>query len=180
MPVMPTHPIDPPQPFFGGPAAGEMSLRRPTTWLVASERRWAPLVLRLTLALVFFPHGAQKAFGWFGGHGWNGTMAFFTQQQHLPSWLAALIILVETLGPVLLVLGWASRLVAIGLIGVMIGAIVLVHLPFGFFMNWTGTQAGEGYEFHLLAIGAAVALLIAGSGAWSIDRVIAKRLGHRA
>jgi putative oxidoreductase len=58
----------------------------------------------------------------------------------------------------------------------MLGAITMVHLPHGFFMNWGGQQQGEGYEYHLLVIGIAAALLITGGGRWSVDRVVAETI----
>jgi putative oxidoreductase len=58
----------------------------------------------------------------------------------------------------------------------MMGAIFMVHLPYGFFMNWFGKQAGEGFEYHLLVIGMSIALMIAGAGRWSVDGLIAGRL----
>ena len=62
---------------------------------------------------------------------------------------------------------------ALGIAVVMLVAI-LVHRQHGFFMNWLGTQEGEGVEYHLLALGAAVALIVDGAGAWSIDALIAR------
>lgn len=137
---------------------------------------WSPLALRATLAVVMFPHGAQKALGWFGGFGFEGTMAFFTQKIGLPAPLALLAIATEFLGPILLLAGVAARLVAAGFVAIMVGAIVTTHLPNGFFMNWFGNQAGEGYEYHLLVIGMALALIAGGAGRLSLDRVLARRL----
>lgn len=131
-------------------------------------------MLRATLALMMFPHGAQKALGWFGGYGWSGTMGFLTEQIGMPSAAAALVILLELLGPVLLLLGLGTRAVALGFVGLMLGAIVTVHAQFGFFMNWSGTQSGEGFELHLLVIGAAAALVLTGGGRWSFDGRLAR------
>lgn len=131
---------------------------------------YAAPALRLTLAAVMFPHGAQKALGWFGGYGWTGTMGFLTGTAHLPSPVAAGVILLEFLGPVLLALGLFTRWVALGFIGLMAGAIATVHAPNGFFMNWGGTQAGEGFEYHLLVIGIGAALVLLGGGPLSLDR----------
>ena len=82
----------------------------------------AALVARLTLALVMFPHGMQKLAGWFGGHGFDGTMGFFTQSLGIPAALAVLAILTEVLAPVALALGLVGRAAALGIVGVMIGA----------------------------------------------------------
>jgi putative oxidoreductase len=127
-------------------------------------------VLRLTLAVVMFPHGAQKLLGWFGGYGFEGTMGFLTGGIGLPVVLAALVIGIEFFAPIALAVGFLSRAAALGIAAVMMGAVVTTHLPFGFFMNWSGAQGGEGFEFHLLVLGMAAALMIRGSGALSVDR----------
>ena len=137
---------------------------------------WAAFVARLTLAVTFFPHGAQKALGWFGGYGFAGTMGFFTGQMHLPAILAALAIAAEFLGSLGLFVGLGTRLAALGLAVNMLVAIFLVHAPNGFFMNWTGQQKGEGVEYHLLVVGLALVLMIAGGGRLSLDRLLAARL----
>lgn len=147
--------------------------------LFATDRSLAPFVLRTALALVMLPHGAQKALGWFGGYGWSGTMGFLTGTIGMPSIAAAGVILLEFLGPLLLLAGVATRAVALGFAGIMLGAITTVHGTHGFFMNWAGAQQGEGYEYHLLVIGMAVALVVAGGGRWSIDRRLAARSGGR-
>ena len=127
------------------------------------------------LAVVIFPHGAQKVLGWFGGYGWDGTMGYLTGTIGLPTALAALVILIEFLGPIALLLGFCTRFAALGIVAVMVGAVQTVHRANGFFMNWTGKQGGEGYEYHLLAIGIALALILLGGGALSVDRKLAPR-----
>lgn len=141
-----------------------------------TDESWAALILRLTLGLVMFPHGAQKLLGWYGGFGFSGTMGFFTETIHLPWLIAFLVIIGESFGSVALLLGLLTRFTAASLIVIMVGAIVTTHLPHGFFMNWFGKQAGEGYEYHLLVIGIGLALLITGAGKWSVDRLIAARV----
>ena len=131
-------------------------------------------LLRVTLALVMFPHGAQKALGWFGGAGPAGTIAGFEQGMGIAAPLAVLAIAVEFLAPLALLLGVGTRLAALALAGQMVVAASF-HRANGFFMNWSGTQAGEGFEYHLLYIGAALALVIAGGGAWSLDRALSGR-----
>jgi len=128
------------------------------------------LILRLTLGIVFFPHGAQKMLGWFGGYGFSGTMAGMTKMG-LPAVIVFLVILIEFFGSLALILGFLSRLAAIGIGIVMLGAIFTVHLHNGFFMNWSQQAGkGEGFEYHLLVLGIVLALLVTGSGHWSIDR----------
>ncbi len=133
---------------------------------------YAATVSRLFLAAVFFPHGAQKVLGWFGGHGFAGTMGSFTQQMGIPAFFAFLAIMAEFAGPIALVLGLFSRIAAFGIAVNMGVAIAMVHYHNGFFMNWSGSQAGEGFEYHLLAIAVAIAVIIRGGGAFSVDSKI--------
>ena len=129
---------------------------------------------RLVLGIVFFAHGAQKVLGWFGGYGYNGTMGFFTKQMGIPAPLAFLASAAEFLGGLGLIFGLLGRLAAFGIISNMVVAIVMVHGQFGLFMNWAGNQKGEGFEYHLLAIALGLAILIKGSGAYSLDAVISE------
>ena len=136
-------------------------------------------VLRLVLGIVFFAHGAQKVFGWFGGYGFSATLQGMSGMG-LPKVVVLLVIATEFVGALLLIFGALTRLAALGIIGEMIGAVLMVHLPNGFFMNWTGNQKGEGFEYHLLAIAIAVALLIRGGGAYSVDGALTQtRTGMR-
>jgi putative oxidoreductase len=132
------------------------------------------LIARLTLGLVMFPHGAQKALGWFGGYGYTGTMGFFTGMMHIPPALAFLAIMAEFLGSLGLIVGLFSRIAAFGIAVNMVVAILTVHAANGFFMNWYGKQSGEGFEYHLLAIGLALIVLIQGGGSLSLDRAISR------
>ncbi len=145
--------------------------------LVQTEDDIGMLIVRLALGAVIFPHGAQKLLGWFGGHGFAGTMQFFTSQMGLPAVVVFLVILAESFGALALIVGFLGRVGAFGVLCVMTGAIFMVHLQHGFFMNWYGNQKGEGYEYHLLAIGMALAVLIKGSGALSVDRSLSDK--HR-
>lgn len=131
------------------------------------------LILRIMLGIVMFPHGAQKVVGWFGGQGFSATMDLFTQQMGIPAFVAFLVFMAEFLGSIGLVVGFLTRIAAFGILCNMIGAIILVHWKVGFFMNWFGTLQGEGFEYHLLAIAMALALVIGGGGKASIDRYIA-------
>ena len=151
------------------------SLPGPVHRLFATRADAAATILRLTLAAAMFPHGAQKLLGWFGGYGWSGTMGFFTDKVGLPAPLAGFIILLEFFGPLLLVAGFATRLVGLGFIALMIGAVVKGgHYANGFFMNWYGNQPGEGIEYHLLVVGIALALVVRGAGSLSVDRFITR------
>jgi putative oxidoreductase len=121
------------------------------------------------------PHGLQKTLGLFGGPGFSGTMGMFTSQG-MPALLAFLVILSESLGSLGLIVGLLTRVAAFGCAAVMLGAIGMVHWPNGFFMNWSGKQAGEGFEYHILALGVALALLIGGGGKASMDRGLAESM----
>jgi putative oxidoreductase len=138
--------------------------------LMATSNGYALTVPRLLLGIVFFAHGAQKMLGWFGGSGFSGTMGFFTGQLHIPGPLAFLAIAAEFFGGLGLLVGLLTRLAASGILVVMLVAVGTVHYHNGFFMNWSGDQKGEGFEYHLLAIAIALALMIGGGGALSIDR----------
>ena len=133
----------------------------------------AAFIARITLGIVILPHGLQILLGLFGGAGFSGTVEFFVSSG-LPAFVAILIIIGESFGALGLILGFLSRLAALGITIIMLGAIVTVHLQNGFFMNWDGSKAGEGFEFHLLAIGLGLIVLIKGGGIWSVDGAIAK------
>lgn len=131
------------------------------------------LFVRLVLAAVMFAHGAQKIFGLFGGRGLEATYAFFSSFG-IPAWLGTLAIVAEFGGALALFLGLFTRLAAAGLIVNMLVAIFVVHGRFGFFMNWGGQQAGEGIEFHLIAIALLTVSAVRGAGPLSIDLLVAQ------
>jgi putative oxidoreductase len=134
-------------------------------------------LLRLGLGVIYFAHGAQKVLGWFGGYGFATTMQNFTQMG-VPALLALLATLAEFLGGLGLILGLFSRIAAFGIAADMMVALFLIHIHNGFFMNWTGAQRGEGFEFHILAICASIAVMVRGAGAWSVDRLIEGSIDH--
>src|SRR5688572_16504381 len=141
--------------------------------LVATGDSFAATTLRLALGIMILPHGLQKTFGWFGGYGFKGTMGYLTGTVGAPWIFAFLAILAESVGAVMLIAGFGTRVAAVGLAGVMAVA-AYQHSANGFFMNWTGAQKGEGIEFHLLALGMIVALLILGGGKWSVDSALSR------
>ncbi|MDP2307487.1 MAG: DoxX family protein [Pseudomonadota bacterium] len=136
----------------------------------------ALFVCRVVLGIVMFAHGAQKLFGWFGGPGYDATIATFTTDMGIPAWMAVLVILAESLGGLGLIFGAFARIAAAGIVAVMAGAVFMVHLENGFFMNWGGGAAGEGFEYHLLALALAGIVLVEGAGAWSVDLALAQLL----
>jgi putative oxidoreductase len=144
-------------------------------FLQTDKGNWALTTQRIMLGALIFPHGAQKLFGWFGGYGYSGTMTFFTEVMHLPSVIAFLVIMGESIGALLLVLGLATRLSALGISLIMLGAIFTSHLPFGFFMNWFGAQKGEGFEYHLLVLALSIPLVFLGGGTASLDSAFTER-----
>ena len=140
--------------------------------LMHTEDDVVPTIIRLVLGGVIFAHGAQKMLGWFGGYGFSGTMGFF-ESQHIPAPLAFLAIAAEFFGGIGLLLGLLGRVAAFGVGVNMVVAILTVHLANGLFMNWSGQQKGEGFEYHLLVLAMVAAILLKGSGAWSVDRALA-------
>jgi putative oxidoreductase len=140
--------------------------------LLVTDDSKATAILRLVLGVVFFAHGAQKLLGWFGGPGFSASMGLFTGYLHIPAPFAFLAIAAEFFGGLGLILGFLTRIAAFGIAINMVVAIAMMHRAFGFFMNWTGTQKGEGFEYHLLVLGITAFLMIRGAGAFSVDRTI--------
>lgn len=142
--------------------------------LLVTDENTATVILRLVLGVVFFAHGAQKMLGWFGGYGFSGTMGYFTGTAHIPAVLAFLAIAAEFFGGMGLMFGFLTRIAAFGISVNMLVAIATVHGAAGFFMNWTGTQKGEGFEYHLLVLAITAFLMVRGGGAFSLDRAITR------
>lgn len=130
-------------------------------------------VVRLALGVVFFAHGAQKMLGWFGGYGYSATMGFF-EHGGIPAVFAFLAISAEFFGGIGLLLGLLTRVAAFGITCNMLVAIATLHHRFGLFMNWTGQQKGEGFEFHLLVLALTFLIMARGAGAFSLDRLLSR------
>jgi putative oxidoreductase len=141
--------------------------------IFTTDSSYSLLLLRITIGFVLGAHGVQKAFGWFGGFGWDNTIGYFNSVG-VPAFFGALVILIETVGALLLILGFAGRINAALMAIVMAGAFVIDHLPNGFYMNWFAEKRGEGYEFDILFWAIAIVIVIKGSGALSIDRLLMK------
>ena len=141
-------------------------------WIFKTYPSWAPIFARLTLGIIFFAHGSQKLLGWFGGSGWSGTIQFF-EQSGVPAFLAILLIITELFGGIAIILGFFTRLAALGLTIAMLVAIFKVHLQNGFFLNWFNVpNMGHGIEYSLALIGLSLSLLVWGAGNLSVDQMV--------
>jgi putative oxidoreductase len=141
--------------------------------LIQTSNDWTLTILRLAAGIMIFPHGLQKTVGWFGGAGFSAQMAGF-EASHIPAVFAFLAIMAEFLGGLGLILGALTRIAAFGLAVDMIVGVYLLHWQNGFFMNWSGRQKGEGFEFHILVVAIALVLMARGGGAASVDRALAR------
>jgi putative oxidoreductase len=130
-------------------------------------------IVRVVLGIIFFAHGAQKVFGWFGGPGLSGVINYFRQSLGISAPLTVLAALTECFGGLAMIVGFFVRPAAVGLIVVMLVAIAKVHWQNGFFLNWS-LEPGQrhGFEMNLALIGMALAVLVGGAGIFSIDRLI--------
>ena len=140
--------------------------------LFSTDPDWTLTTIRVILGVVFFAHGAQKMLGWFGGDGLKNTLQTMHEFLGLPTPLAFLAVTSEFLGGLGLIAGLLSRVAAIGICITMLSAIVMVHGRNGLFLNWFGGPKGHGFEYHLLAIALAIAIVVRGSGAASLDRLL--------
>ena len=91
--------------------------------LLHTQADWGGFILRLVLALVIFPHGAQKVLGWFGGYGYAGTMQFFTKHGGLPTPVALTVLAAEFVGPIALVAGFGGIISEVGAVMLVGGNI---------------------------------------------------------
>jgi putative oxidoreductase len=126
---------------------------------------WALLIARVVVGIIFTAHGVQKLFGAFGGPGLSAVVQMMGP-------LGYLVTIGEFFGGLGLIFGFLSRFSAASITLIMLGAIATVHGKFGFFMNWAGDQAGEGFEYHLLAIGVLLPIVIAGPGRFAVGRYL--------
>lgn len=156
----------------------ETSQKSSLYYFLQTENNYILSLLRITLGVIMFAHGAQKLFGWFGGYGFSSTMGYMTGSG-IPAVFAFLAIMAESIGALFLIGGFLSRLSAFGIGIIMIVAVATVHIQNGFFMNWSGNAAGEGFEYHILAFAISLALMIKGGGAFSIDNLLASKIEKR-
>jgi len=138
----------------------------------ATYPSWSHLVVRLAVGIIFFAHGAQKVFGWFGGHGLSATIAGF-RQMNIPPAATVLAAFIECFGGLAMIVGFLARPSGLGLVAVMLVAIAKVHGRNGLFLNMMMTPGkGHGYEFNLALLAMALSIVIGGAGVYSIDRII--------
>ena len=133
-----------------------------------TPRSLAPFFLRITLAVIFFYHGAQKAFGWFGGDGWSGTIALWSRSEgiHLPAFFVGLMIIAEVTVSLGLLFGFLTRLAAIVVVILMASSLMFVH----------GGTTFEAVEFPLVVMAVGISLLLTGGGCFSMDRRVSATL----
>jgi putative oxidoreductase len=139
--------------------------------LLQTDDHVSGLICRLTLGMVMLPHGLQLLLGWFGGYGFGGSMDYFTQTKGMPWILGFLVVMIQVFGSAALLLGFAGRLMAFGMLLIFAGMVFSTHTAH-FFMNWHGDQQGEGFEYHILAMGLSLVVLLKGSGKYSADRLL--------
>lgn len=139
--------------------------------LVESKSGYSTLALRIPIGIVFMAHGAQKLFGWFGGHGLEGTGQWMASIGLGPGMLMAFLAgSGEFFGGLAILLGILTRPAAAVLSITMLVAIFAVHFEHGLFMS------NGGYEFGLALLAASVSLMMSGAGKLSIDQIISQRL----
>jgi putative oxidoreductase len=145
--------------------------------ILATDSNWVPTLARIILGIIFFAHGSQKVFGWFGGPGLRQTLRTMTEFVGLPPVLALAAVGAEFVGGVALIVGFLGRISALGIAVNMLAAIFMVHGKYGLFMNWFGDRKGHGIEYHLLAIALAIVIIANGAGAFSLDRMLSSWIG---
>ena len=146
------------------------------TWLIDTNGDWVFTIARVVLGIVLFAHGAQKLLGWFEGPGVRATLRTFRDQLGIPVVFAWLAIAAEFLGGLGLIVGLFTRIAALGIAITVLVAMVMVHLRYGFFMNWYGNKPGHGVEYHLLVIALAIVVIAKGAGAFSLDLALSRHL----
>lgn len=146
-----------------------------TNTILNTTDSWEQLVIRVTLAMVIWPHGAQFLLGWFGGFGFTNSIGYLTGPAGLPWLVGFMVIMIQFFGSLMLLLGCLTRVAALGMLGMGIGMIFSGHIEHGFFMNWAGNQKGEGFEYHLLMLGMSLALIIGGGGRYAFDKTLSAK-----
>ena len=129
--------------------------------------------LRIILGAVMLPHGLQKTVGWFGGYGFDATLGYFGTMG-IPVLFGFLAIAAESAGAIALITGFATRIAAFGVGATITVAALMAHVQNGFFMDWSGQQKGEGFEFHIVLVAISLVLMAGGAGRYSLDRLVSR------
>jgi len=143
--------------------------------LLRTGNSFSPFFLRIALGIVMLAHGLQQTFGLLGGIGLSAKLDFY-HSLGVPYIFGFLGIMIVSIGAVLLIIGFWSRIMAF-LIGCFLTTALLMggHIGNGIFMNWESQRPGEGFEYHILGLGIVLALIVYGGGRWSVDRKRTKR-----
>jgi putative oxidoreductase len=143
------------------------------TWLLETSPSYAFVFLRLGLAVTFFMHSTQHIFGWHGGRGWKAHLANWRDRQGIPTPIGALGLFIEFFGSLALLIGFLTRPAALGLALFIIIAMFKSHIGHGFFL---ARRPGEhsGIEYTLALFLMAMALVVGGGGAFSLDGLVAR------
>lgn len=143
--------------------------------LLTTSVNWGATTIRVALGIVLLSHGAQSMLGWFGGMGLSTTIEFLSTRMGLPTFLGLAVICIQFFGSLMLLTGALTRVAAFGIFGIFTGMIPY-HIGYGFHMNWAGTNAGEGFEYHVLVLAMCLMLVLSGGGALSVDHKIQKSI----
>lgn len=140
----------------------------PVYSLFATPGKLAPFFLRMALAVVFFYHGMQMTFGWFGGDGWSRTIEIWTQSAavSLSYAMVAALLVTELAVAVSLFFGFLTRLSAFAVVLIMAGSLFYAH----------GGATFREAELPLITLAAGLALMGLGGGRFSVDRAISANL----
>lgn len=140
---------------------------------------YALTIIRVVLGIIFLVHGVHKIFGWdtgaLGPGGLSNTVTGMGQMG-MPAIMVYLLAFGELLGGLGLLLGLLSRIAAGGILIIMLGAVFMVHLPHGFFINWSAAEGvHHGYEYNLALIAMAISIIWGGPGCLAIDNKCCKK-----
>ncbi len=137
--------------------------------ILKTDNNFAGTLLRIGLAITILPHGYQYL------NDFSNILDILETHYGLPNFIGFLVILIESFVALFLLFGVFTRVSAL-LLGIVLLGAGYFHLDQGFFINWFGTQTGEGYQFHLLYVLAAAASVIIGGGKFSVDRILQNKL----
>jgi putative oxidoreductase len=138
--------------------------------LLHTDADYVCTFVRIIAGIIIFPYGMQKLFGWFGGPGLKASLLQLIARK-IPTPIAWLIVIGQSVGSVALIAGVFGRLAAGGLFIIFTGALV-VHSPDGWAMNWFRAKNGEGIEYFVMLLALLLIIIVRGSGAMSFDRLL--------